>query len=105
MIDFMMPFFRFVIVMVYYGLTLNITNLSGDIFQNFAISVCLEALADLVPLLGADVVVGGKKRGRIFADGEPSNARQINTVHSLPNLKQVRTIFIATDFFYFCSHL
>ena len=54
MIDFMMLFFRFVIVMVYYGLTLNITNLSGDIFQNFAISVCLEALAYLVPFFVLD---------------------------------------------------
>ncbi|XP_076466252.1 organic cation transporter protein-like [Babylonia areolata] len=35
----------FVIVVVYYGLTLNITNLSGDVFINFSINTLLEMVA------------------------------------------------------------
>ena len=47
---------RFVIVVVYYGITLNITNLSGDVFTNFAISAALETLAYVVTLLLLDRV-------------------------------------------------
>ena len=58
------------IVVVYYGLTLSITNLSGNVFTNFAISACMETLAYVItlvlldrvgrkPLLTASVVVSG----------------------------------------------
>ncbi|KAK7108509.1 organic cation transporter protein-like isoform X2 [Littorina saxatilis] len=46
----------FVTVMVYYGLTLNITNLSGDIYQNFALNVVLELVAYVSPFLLLDRV-------------------------------------------------
>ncbi|XP_070190982.1 organic cation transporter protein-like [Littorina saxatilis] len=44
----------FVIVVVYYGLTLNITNLSGDLFSNFAIGAATETLAYVVTLVLLD---------------------------------------------------
>lgn len=45
---------RFVIVVVYYGLTLNITNLSGNVFVNFALSATLETLAYVITLILLD---------------------------------------------------
>ena len=58
------------IVVVYYGLTLSITNLSGNVFTNFAISACMETLAYVItlvlldrvgrkPLLTASMLVSG----------------------------------------------
>nr|KAG5698235.1 hypothetical protein BaRGS_024042 [Batillaria attramentaria] len=44
----------FVLVLLYYGLTLNITNLSGDIFVNFAINVALETVAYVTTYLVVD---------------------------------------------------
>ena len=57
-------------MVVYYGLTLSITNLSGNVFTNFAISACMETLAYVItlvlldrvgrkPLLTASMVVSG----------------------------------------------
>ncbi|KAK7497345.1 hypothetical protein BaRGS_00011389, partial [Batillaria attramentaria] len=40
---------RFVNAVVYYGLTLNITNLSGDIYVNLTINVTLELVGYLAP--------------------------------------------------------
>ena len=37
--------------MVYYSVTLNITNLSGDLFINFPISFMLECLAMILALV------------------------------------------------------
>lgn len=34
------------------------------------VSVTLHALADLIPLLGASAVIGGK-RAKLFTDGRP----------------------------------
>ena len=47
---------RFIIVMVYYGLTLNITNLSGNIYSNFAVNIAFEVLAYIAPYLLLDRV-------------------------------------------------
>ena len=50
------PSHRFIIVMVYYGLTLNITNLSGNIYSNFAVNIAFEVLAYIAPYLLLDRV-------------------------------------------------
>lgn len=39
----------FVVVLLYHGITLNITNLNGDIFVNFAINAVMETLAYFTP--------------------------------------------------------
>nr|KAG5711009.1 hypothetical protein BaRGS_013743 [Batillaria attramentaria] len=39
-----------VITVVYYGLTLNITNLSGDLFINFALNIVLETVGYMTPI-------------------------------------------------------
>ncbi|KAK7476039.1 hypothetical protein BaRGS_00032746 [Batillaria attramentaria] len=44
----------FVIMLVYYGLTLNITNLSGDIFINFTLNVILEIVSYGIPYFLVD---------------------------------------------------
>ncbi|KAK7485172.1 hypothetical protein BaRGS_00023582 [Batillaria attramentaria] len=44
----------FVIAMVYYGMTLNITNLSGDVFVNFAISAAVETAGYACPIFILD---------------------------------------------------
>ncbi|KAK7108455.1 hypothetical protein V1264_016193 [Littorina saxatilis] len=46
----------FVIAMVYYGLTLNVTNLGGDIFINFLIMAVLETIGFAVPTFLLDRV-------------------------------------------------
>ncbi|KAK7485174.1 hypothetical protein BaRGS_00023584 [Batillaria attramentaria] len=43
-----------VIMVVYYGLTLNITNLSGDIFINFTLNVILEIVSYGIPYFLVD---------------------------------------------------
>lgn len=40
--------------MLYYGLTLNITNLSGNIYQNFAINIVFELIAYICPFFMLD---------------------------------------------------
>nr|CAD7426319.1 unnamed protein product [Timema monikensis] len=45
--------------------------------NNHLVSMTLRSLADLVPLLGASTVIGGK-RGRLFTDGRPK--LRVNTV-------------------------
>ncbi|KAK7497348.1 hypothetical protein BaRGS_00011392 [Batillaria attramentaria] len=44
----------FVVAMVYYGMTLNITNLSGNVFVNFAISAAVETLGYVLPYFFLD---------------------------------------------------
>ena len=46
--------FRFVIALLYYGLSINMENLHGDIYVNFAISACMEGIAYTVcfPAIG-----------------------------------------------------
>ena len=46
--------FRCVVSMVYYGLGLNVGNLDGDIYVNFAINTSMEAAAYIVCLLLLD---------------------------------------------------
>lgn len=53
-------------------------------------SATLHSLADLVPVLGASVVVG-QQRAKLFADGRPlvSNASRIIILFHLINLKSL----------------
>ena len=46
--------FRFVVALLDYGLSINIENLHGDIYVNFAISACMEGIAYTVcfPAIG-----------------------------------------------------
>ncbi|KAK7497347.1 hypothetical protein BaRGS_00011391, partial [Batillaria attramentaria] len=44
----------FLLAMVYYGMTLNITNLSGNVFVNFAISAAVETLGYGLPYFFLD---------------------------------------------------
>ncbi|KAK7497349.1 hypothetical protein BaRGS_00011393, partial [Batillaria attramentaria] len=44
----------FVVAMVYYGMTLNITNLGGNLFVNFAISAAVETLGYGLPYFFLD---------------------------------------------------
>ncbi|XP_034934423.1 protein-associating with the carboxyl-terminal domain of ezrin [Chelonus insularis] len=59
------------------------------------VSITLRALADLVPILGAAAVIGGK-RGKLFTDGRPNlnqtrrevrnNVRMIENHHSIEDI-------------------
>lgn len=48
------------------------------------VSVTLKALADLVPILGASIVIGGK-RAKLFTDGRPTSARKSRTCPKTTN--------------------
>lgn len=49
-----MIIFRCVVSMVYYGLGLNVGNLDGDIYVNFAINTSMEVAAYIVCVLLLD---------------------------------------------------
>lgn len=53
------------------------------------VSVTLRALADVIPVLGAAAVIGGK-RGKLFSDGRP----KVSWLHSL---SQIVATFILLD--------
>ncbi|KAL7286596.1 hypothetical protein TKK_0019095 [Trichogramma kaykai] len=48
--------------------------------DDFLVSTTLRALADLVPILGAATVIGGK-RGRLFTDGRPNKPHRSKKNH------------------------
>lgn len=53
------PYFRCVVSLLYYGLSLNVGNLGGDIYHNFAFSAVVEAVAYTLSIPG--IVCMGRK--------------------------------------------
>lgn len=55
------------------------------------VAATLRCLADLVPILGSAVVIG-RNRGRIFADGRPTNGLQTDVIQPTVNWTEHRSI-------------
>lgn len=51
------------------------------------VSITLRALADLVPILGAATVIGGK-RGKLFTDGRPNHNQSRREVRTIKRLSE-----------------
>lgn len=51
------------------------------------VSATLKALADIVPILGAATVIGGK-RGKLFTDGRPNKLKDNNEIDNSINIAQ-----------------
>lgn len=51
------------------------------------VSATLKALADIVPILGAATVIGGK-RGKLFTDGRPNKLKDNNEIDNNINIAQ-----------------
>lgn len=52
------------------------------------VSATLKALADIVPILGAATVIGGK-RGKLFTDGRPNKLKDNNEIDNNINIAQL----------------
>lgn len=55
------------------------------------VSITLRALSDLVPILGATAVIGGK-RGKLFTDGRPNHDQTRRDVCSMKRINELKSI-------------
>ncbi|XP_044014563.1 protein-associating with the carboxyl-terminal domain of ezrin isoform X2 [Aphidius gifuensis] len=55
------------------------------------VSITLRALSDLVPILGATAVIGGK-RGKLFTDGRPNHDQTRRDVCSIKKINELKSI-------------
>lgn len=63
------------------------------------VSVTLRALSDLVPILGATAVIGGK-RGKLFTDGRPNHdqtRREVCPIKKINDLKSIDVKKLSDD--------
>ncbi|KOC65908.1 Protein-associating with the carboxyl-terminal domain of ezrin [Habropoda laboriosa] len=55
--------------------------------NDYLVSATLKALANVVPILGAATVIGGK-RGKLFTDGRPNKIKQNEKMNNSTNIVQ-----------------